>query len=143
MISIDETASKLRGVLRLLIRRVESFSGKEGPTRSEQRVLACLDEHGEMTPSALAALEQVRPQTMQQTLDSLERRRWIKRRPHPTDRRRILFSLRVPGEKALAKGRHRRQQWLVSELTHLSPQERRLLVKSISILERMCVSNPT
>ncbi len=63
MTDIDAAANKLQTVIRLLIRRAYTAGGASGPTRSEQGVLAWLHDKGEMTPSSLAAIEKVRPQT--------------------------------------------------------------------------------
>ena len=140
MSDIEKAASRLRTVFRFLLRRIDTMAGAGSPTRSEQAVLVWLDEKGAMTPGDLSAVQKVRPQTMGQTLDSLDRLRWIKRAPHPDDRRRILISLTPSGQKALAKGRHLRQAWLVSELKKLAPHDRKTLIAAIDILERIVQS---
>lgn len=140
MSEIDEAAVRLRTVIRLLIRRAYRAAGEGVPNRSEQGVMVWLDEKGEMTPSALAAIEKVRPQTMGQTLDSLDKRRWIKRMPHPNDRRQILISLSPSGHKALLKMRGLRQAWLVDEFTKLNSKDRETLVAAIDILDRIAQS---
>jgi DNA-binding MarR family transcriptional regulator len=140
MSEIETAAQKLRTVIRLLIRRAYTEAGEEGPTRSEQGVLAWLDEKGDMTPSALAAIEKVRPQTMGQTLDALSRHEWIERNPHPTDRRQVLISLSPSGRKALSKGRELRQAWLVTEMGKLNVQDRKTLIAAIDLLDRMVQS---
>jgi DNA-binding MarR family transcriptional regulator len=136
MNEIEETAARLRSVVRSIKRRAEQLKDKNSPSPSEQSVLVWLDDRGPMTPRALADAQQVRPQTMQQTLDSLESRRWIKRADHPTDRRQILFSLSVSGKTALEKGRQLRQAWLVGELGKLTKPERKTLTSALGLLER-------
>jgi len=137
MTDLDSAAARLRTVFRLLLRRIYTTAGSAGPTRSEQGVMAWLDEKGEMTPGALAAIEHVRPQTVGQTLDSLAKRRWIKRTAHPQDRRQILISLSPAGQKALSQGRERRQAWLVTELKKLNAADQKTLVAAIDILGRI------
>ena len=136
MKEIEATAARLRSVVRLIKRRAEEMKDKNSPSPSEQSVLVWLDDKGPMTPRALSDAQQVRPQTMQQTLDSLENRRWIKRADHPIDRRQILFSLSVSGKKALEKGRQLRQAWLVGELGKLTTAERKTLTDALGLLER-------
>jgi len=136
MKDIQETAARLRTVVRLIKRRAEELKDKNSPSPSEQSVLVWLDDKGPMTPRALSDAQQVRPQTMQQSLDSLEHRRWIKRADHPTDRRQILFSLSASGKTALEKGRQLRQAWLVKELGKLSAAERKTLTDALGLLER-------
>lgn len=137
MTEVDVLAARLRTMIRLMIRRAYTASGVGGPTRSEQGVMGWLDEKGELTPKALAAIEKVRPQTMGQTLDSLARRRWIRRTPHPTDRRQILISLSSSGRTALVKARELRQAWLVGELKKLNPTDRQALAVAMDILDRI------
>ena len=137
MKDIQETAARLRTVVRLIKRRAEQLKDKNSPSPSEQSVLVWLDDQGPMTPRALSAAQQVRPQTMQQTLDSLERRRWVRRADHPTDRRQILISLSATGRAALLKGRKLRQAWLVSELGQLPSRDRKTLADAIAILEHI------
>ena len=137
MKDIQETAARLRTVVRLIKRRAEQLKDKNSPSPSEQSVLVWLDDQGPMTPRALSDAQQVRPQTMQQSLDSLEHRRWIKRADHPTDRRQILISLSATGRAALLKGRKLRQAWLVSELGQLPSRDRKTLADAIAILEHI------
>ena len=144
MNEIEDAASQLRAVFREMSRRTETLKGKDSPTRSEQGVLAWLEDKGPLTPRALSDIQQVRPQSMQQTLDSLTRRRWIQRTDHPTDRRQIVISLTPSGRKALLKGRKMRQAWLVSEIQKLTRAERKTLNAALGLLERfLTTSNPT
>lgn len=140
MRDVDAAVQKLRTVIRLFTRRAYAMTGKRGPTRSEQGVLSLLDERGAATPGALAALECVRPQTMGQTLDSLARRRCIRRTRHPKDRRQVLVSLTPTGQKALTVGRDLRQAWLMGEFGKLSKKELKTLIGAIDLLERMVQS---
>jgi DNA-binding MarR family transcriptional regulator len=137
MTELDDTAARLRAVVRQIKRKAEALRDKDGPNPSEQSVLVWLDDKGAMSPRALADAQQVRPQTMQQTLDSLEQRRWIRRADHPTDRRQILFSLSAAGRKALFKGRRVRQAWLVAMLAQLSPKEQKTVTDALGLLERI------
>jgi DNA-binding MarR family transcriptional regulator len=136
MSEIEEIAARLRAVIRSLLRCAEAIKGPGAPTRSEQSVLAWLHDRGPMSPKALADAQQIRPQTVAQTLDSLARHKWIKRGPHPKDRRQILISLSLSGEKALTKGRALRQAWLVGELKKLPPHDRKTMISALEIFER-------
>jgi DNA-binding MarR family transcriptional regulator len=141
MNDIEDAAARLRAVVRLIKRRAEMLKDKNSPSQSERMVMVWLDEKGAMTPRALADAQNVRPQTVQQTLDALERRRFITRADHPTDRRQILISLSAAGRKALYKGREARQAWLVGELSKLSVRERKTITHALGILERF-LNNP-
>jgi DNA-binding MarR family transcriptional regulator len=133
---VDELAERLRVVVRLMSHRARSLADLDAPTPIETLVLGLLDEQGEMTPSALSAAQHVRPQTMGQTLDTMEDHGWVERGAHPTDRRQILISLTSAGRKALAKGRRLRQAWLALELNRLSAKDHRTLASALTMLER-------
>jgi DNA-binding MarR family transcriptional regulator len=138
MSSTAEIVSRLRRVVRVLNRRAQAETGVGSPTRSQQAVLAWLDEHDTVTPTALATLEQVRPQSMSQTLDALERSALIARTGHPSDRRQVLISLTPSGKTALERGRKLRQEWLEKAVNaRLSADEQRVLAAAIPLLERI------
>jgi DNA-binding MarR family transcriptional regulator len=137
------TATRLRTAIRFLIRRAETVSGKGKPPRSELDVMVLLDEKGALTPGELSTAMRVRPQTTGQTLDALTRRRWIVRKPHATDGRRVLVSLSPAGRKVLRAGRDLRQAWLTGEVGKLSPAEHRTLLDALALLERIAQCDPT
>ncbi|MGI8743831.1 MAG: MarR family winged helix-turn-helix transcriptional regulator [Bryobacteraceae bacterium] len=138
MDEINEAAAKLRMIVRLLNRRAQAGTGEGSPTRSEQAVLAWLDERGSLTLTALAATEHVRLQSMGQTVDALELQGRVARSAHPSDRRQVLISLTRDGRNALKKGRELRQAWLVEAMrTLLNAKERRILIASIDLLDRI------
>jgi DNA-binding MarR family transcriptional regulator len=136
MNDVEDAAARLRGVFRNLKRRAELLKEKDAPSQSEQMVMVWLDDRGAMTPRALADAQNVRPQTVQQTLDALERRKFITRADHPTDRRQILISLSAAGRKALARARAARQAWLAGELGKLSARELKTVTDALGIIER-------
>ena len=136
MNNVEDAAARLRALVRQIKLRAQSLKEKDAPSQSEHVVMVWLDDKGAMTPRALADAQNVRPQTVQQTLDALERRKFITRADHPTDRRQILISLSAAGRKALAKGRAARQAWLVGELEKLPARELKTVTDSLAILER-------
>jgi DNA-binding MarR family transcriptional regulator len=143
MEEVADLAERLRLAVRMMTRRARAMNGPDGPSPTEVSVLSWLEEKGALTPSALSAAHQVRPQTMGQTLDGLESRGWVERGPHPRDRRQVLISLTPAGRRALAKGRRRRQAWIVSELEKLAPRELRHVASAITIFERFTQTKST
>jgi DNA-binding MarR family transcriptional regulator len=138
MPSIDEIASRLRQVVRLVYRRVQTETGEGSPTRSEAAALSWLDERGPMTLRALADLEQVRQQSMSQSVDALQERGWATRSPDPSDRRQVIIALAEAGRAALETGRNVRQAWIVDAMQRLlDDDERRVLAHSLDLLERI------
>jgi DNA-binding MarR family transcriptional regulator len=138
MDSIDDIAARLRVVVRLVYRRVQTATGEGSPTRSEAAALAWLDERGPLTLRALAELEQVRQQSMSQSVDALDERGWATRSPDANDRRQVIIALTDAGKAALEAGRGVRQAWIVDALTRLlDDKERRALAHSLDLLERI------
>src|SRR5882757_6877247 len=135
---IADAATRLRAVVRTLNRRAQADTGQDSPTRSQQAALAWLEDRGPLTPGQLAALERIRPQSIGQTVDALAKRGWIKRAPHPDDRRQIVLSLTPAGTAAVRRGRTIRQAWLTEAMTtRLNSEERRTLAAAIGLLERI------
>ena len=143
MDEIADATARLRMVVRVLNRRAQAQTGEGSPTRSQQAVLAWLDERGALTPSALAAAEGVRPQSMGELVDAVTRRGWVSRTADPEDRRQIIVSLTPAGQRALDHGRRLRQAWLADAIKdQLDPREQRTLIAAIGLLERV-VGGPT
>lgn len=138
MSSIDEIAARLRVVVRLLYRRVQTETGEGSPSRSEAAALAWLEERGPMALGVLAELEQVRQQSMSQSVEALQERGWVTRSIDAGDRRQVIIALTEAGRAALEAGRGVRQAWIVDAMTKkLNGQERRLLAQSLDLLERI------
>jgi len=135
---IAEAATRLRAVIRTLNRQAQADTGEDSPTRSQQAALAWLEDRGPLSPGELATLERVRPQSIGQTVDTLAKRGWIKRTPHPDDRRQIVLSLTPAGRAAVHRGRTIRQAWFTEAMTtRLNAEERRTLIAAIGLLERI------
>lgn len=134
----QQAANRLRAVIRTFNRRAQADTGEGSPTRSQQAVLAWLEDRGPLSASELAALERIRPQSMSQTVDALAGRGWITRGAHPKDRRQVLLSLTEEGRAAVHKGRQTRQAWLTDALDdRLTPKELDTLVAAIGLLEKV------
>jgi DNA-binding MarR family transcriptional regulator len=130
-----ETASELRIGLGRLIRRLRA---ENTLSISQGTVLARLDRDGPQTASALALAENVRPQSMAQTVADLQAAGLVNRRPHPFDRRQILIELTEAGEQELSDERRRREGWLaVAIATELTAEEQRTLAEAVPLLTRI------
>src|SRR6267143_1145378 len=71
---LDQVAGALRVSIGLLVRRLRQVQAEGELTLPETSALARLDRGGPATPSALAKLEQISPQSMGATLGALEGR---------------------------------------------------------------------
>jgi MarR family transcriptional regulator, organic hydroperoxide resistance regulator len=103
-----------------------------GLAASEANVLANLaDAKGEVTVSRLANLVGSRPTTMTAVLDRLERRGWVARRAHPSDRRALLVEL-TPEGRTVARSVRRAYDRVEEKVVEtLSPSAARSLRASL------------
>lgn len=100
---------------------------------SAATVLAIIDGAGEpITPGVIAERAIIAAASTTSVLDTLERRGLVERRPHPTDRRKLLIDLTSSGRSAIDKilpGVHRLETAVMSAL---SEDERRDLLGLIA-----------
>ena len=88
----------------LLMHRLEGLLRDSGLTTGSYNVLQVIAASPEpLTPSEISVgmPVPVTTATMTGVLDTLERRGFVARRPHPTDRRRVLIELRDDGRRLL------------------------------------------
>jgi DNA-binding MarR family transcriptional regulator len=91
-----------------------------------------------ITPAALAARMHVRVQSLTDSINELERRALMSRRPDPDDRRRQLLELTAAGVALLDGDRAQRDAWLDAAITeHLSDLEAGLLMLVAPVLRKL------
>src|ERR1700731_3107495 len=96
---VDQVAAALRVSIGLLLRRLRRVQVEGELTLPESSALVRLDRGGPATPSALARLEQISPQSMGATLAALEARGLIERHTDPDDGRRSVMSVTAAGRQ--------------------------------------------
>jgi DNA-binding MarR family transcriptional regulator len=132
-----EIASDLRYIVGQIARRTRERDIVTLPTRLAE-TLSYLDRVGPMTTSELAERHSVRQQSMAATLAELEAHSYLERRPHPTDRRKILIAISQEGRERLNDDRRRRAAWLAQEIADkLTPREQGTLANALSLLDRL------
>ena len=99
-----DVAAALRVAIGLLRRRLRMVQPTDELTLPESAALTHLDRSGPATPSELARLEQISPQSMGATLAGLEARGLVRREADPADGRRSVMSLTTAG-LALLRGK--------------------------------------
>jgi DNA-binding MarR family transcriptional regulator len=138
---VGDVASALRdsiGLLHRRLRQVRAERGAAGLTLPESAALVRLDRGGPTTPSALARLEQISPQSVGATLAALEARRLVERRPDPRDGRRAVISVTEAGRQVLRDRRNAHTELLARALTDgFTRTELDLLAAAAPLLERL------
>ncbi len=135
---VDRAAGELRACLGPLVRRLRQVHVDGEVTLSQASVLVRLEREGSSTPGALAAGEQIRPQSMGAILAALQDRGLVSRSPDPSDGRRVLMSMTAAGRQSLQGVRQEKARRLARAITEgLSPSEQRQLIDAIPLLERL------
>ena len=138
---VHEVAGALRVSIGLLLRRLRQTRSDGELTLPETSALVRLDRGGPATPSALARLEQISPQSMGATLGALEAKGLIERRADPGDGRRAVLSVTDAGSRLLRDKRNARTERLAKALSAgFTPAEIQLLAVASPLLERLAES---
>lgn len=121
-----------------LARQMRRHRPDTGLTLSQMEVLGEVSRTGVITPAELAARMQVRVQSLTDSINELERRALMSRRPDPHDRRRQLLELTAAGGALLDGDRAQRDAWLDTAVTeHLSDLEAGLLMLVAPVLRKL------
>ena len=121
----------------VMLRRGRAEAGGEGLGWSLAAVLGRLDRTGPMTTAELARAEMVKPQSMGSFLAELEQEGLVRRDPHPTDGRQILFSLTAAGIEARRQRHAAKLAWLSAAIERFDADERRTLADAIVLIKRL------
>jgi DNA-binding MarR family transcriptional regulator len=132
----DELAVEVREAVSRLARRLRRERPPHELGLTSLSVLSRLYRLGPASPSALAAAENVQPQSMTRALAVLTERGLVVREPHPTDRRQTVVSVTEAGRAVLDEDRSRRDAWLAGVIAErLTPVEREFLRAAAKLLE--------
>jgi DNA-binding MarR family transcriptional regulator len=132
-----DAAAELRATLGLLYRRLRQTREVGDLSLPESTALSRLDRQGPITAAELARLEQVSPQSIGATVQSLEARQLIDRAPDPGDGRRMILSLTQAGRETVYSKRTARTEQLTGALAALTADEQGQLIAAIPALRHL------
>ena len=135
--STETAAAELMQAMGVLLRRVRGEAGHEGLSWSQAAAMGRLDRTGPMTTADLARAEMVKPQSMGTLLSELEQDGLVRRQPHPTDGRQILFSLTAAGVEARRQRHAAKLAWLSAAIARFDADEQRTLIDAIALVRRL------
>lgn len=133
-LSLPALSSELRGVTMHLSRRLRNERADIDLGDSQFSVLAYLVRTGPHTPNELSVWEHVTPPSMNRTLNALETAGLVARTPDASDGRKVFVTATENGIAVVKETRRRRDAWLHSRLSALTPAERRVLEEATVIL---------
>lgn len=131
------------GVSRLSLRLRAQHPGRgQTLTRLAASVLANLRHDGPLTPTALAVIEGLQPQSLTRVLNELEERGRIVRSTNRKDRRSQDIAITGLGIEALDGHVQEGNRWLASALKTLTPTERGVLELAAGLMVRLAETAP-
>ena len=137
-IAPSAAATELREAMMALARQLRRHRPDNGLTLSQLEVLGDVSRAGTTTPAELAARLQVRVQSLTDSINELESRGLLSRRPDDADRRRQLIELTPDGLELLLRDRAQRDAWLYESMRdHLSELEFNLLMLTAPVLRKL------
>jgi DNA-binding MarR family transcriptional regulator len=132
------TATELREAMMALARQLRRHRPDNGLTLSQLEVLGDVSRAGVTTPAEIATRLQVRVQSLTDSINELESRGLVSRRPDDADRRRQLIELTPDGLELLLHDRAQRDAWLHDMMRgQLSELEFNLLMLTAPVLRKL------
>ena len=132
-----EDVAALRGAVLILARRLRHQQAGDELSPSEAAVMGRVGRAGPMTPGQLAKSEHVQPPSMTRIIERLETRGFLRRTPDPNDRRQVLVSRTDAGNDFVERSRAVRTAWLTQQISHLEPEDQRLISAAAAALTRL------
>jgi DNA-binding MarR family transcriptional regulator len=121
-----------------LRRRMNAQLPDGAPSLSEIAVLGYLHRLGPASQVQLAALHNVRPQSMGATVNEMVEAGLLTREVDVADRRKSVIRLSPEGQRQINRLLRSRQDWLAQAMaSQLDGAEQRTLVDAIEMLERL------
>jgi DNA-binding MarR family transcriptional regulator len=131
-------ATELRESMMALTRQMRRHRPDHGLTLSQLEVLGEVSRTGVSTPAELATRMHVRVQSLTDSINELEGRGLVSRRPDDADRRRQLIEITPAGTALLDRDRAERDAWLSASMRdNLSELEFDLLMLVAPVLRKL------
>ncbi|RDS81921.1 MarR family winged helix-turn-helix transcriptional regulator [Dyella psychrodurans] len=135
--AMEAAVTDLTAAVGLLLRRLRSEANPNELNLSQLGALARLDRNGAATTADLARAESMKPQSMGAILASLEQEGLVRRQPHPTDGRQILFALTAAGVEMRRQRGIAKREWLLAAMAEMEPAELQTLIDAIPLIKRL------
>ena len=133
--SKQQVADLLHSAAIHVLRRARERDAETGLTPARLSALSVIVFRGPLTLGELAEAEAVRPATMTNLVNALERDDLARRRPHGTDGRSILVEATAVGRRVLDRGRASRIDAVAERLADLAEEDLDALWRAGQLLE--------
>ncbi len=132
-----DLASRLRGVIAGLSRRLNASAASEGLTPSQASALQVLSWRGPQKLSDLAAIEGLNPTMLSRIVKKLDEDGLLRRRQDPHDLRSALVEATEEGKKVAENIRHSRARVVADALAEMPVETRSSLQGALTALESL------
>lgn len=140
---IEKLASLLQDASRRLWTRFEARTASHGLSAAQWRLLGQLLREGPSTQTALATLLGVEPISVSRLIDRMEQGGWLRREPHPEDRRARIVVASDKARNIAPDAKQIIDDLYEEALTGLSDDERRIFHESLlKILQNLATPEP-
>lgn len=137
-------ATELRESIVAVNQQMRRHRPDHGLTLSQMQLLAEVSRAGVTTPAELSVRLQVRVQSLTDSINALEGRDLIERRPDEIDRRRQLIEITAAGTELLEADRAERDAWLHATMRdNLSELEFDLVMLVAPVLRKLAYADST
>lgn len=132
---LERLADRLTIASVRLIRWLKAADPSPRLTGAQASALAVIVYAGEIRPSDLARLEEVKRPTIARTIGELEALRLVERTRDPEDGRGFRLKATAEGARVLAEGQARRIRPLIEALEQMEVGDRSQLARAVEALE--------
>lgn len=134
---MDDLINRIQIALQQLKKNMDAQGtvvGEYQITRPQMFLLFMIHKQGQCKLTQLAEIMEVKPSAITVMIDRLESPGYVRRVQDPEDRRAILVELTPKGKEVLGKSVQKRNAFMKSYLSRLSPQE---IIVFTELLEKM------
>ena len=141
---LDAMTEVSRHLLRLMTQCLDQLPQGDEVSATQYRALAALAQRGPRNASVLAEELGVGRPAATKIVDRLARRRLIRRRPNPEDRRQVILEATDRGFEIVRAVQHCRRRRLARVLSELDPAARDALERDLpALLAAFSMHGPT
>ena len=145
-ISTEELMHLFRYCFNLMRRYHQTVHDKVGTRHGQGKILSILRQEDGIGQKDLAEKLRIRPASLSELLDKMQKSGWIQRQVNEADRRKINIRLTKEGEKVsqqMVKARREMADQMFGVLTQQEQGElERILQKLVNGLESCCEEDP-
>lgn len=131
---LDAMTDASRHLLRLMTQCLDQLPDEDQVSATQYRALAALAQRGPRNASVLAEELVVGRPAATKLVDRLVRRRLIRRKRHPGDRRQVILEVTERGSEIVRAVQHCRRRRLARVLSELDPEARDALERDLPAL---------